>query len=211
MVTKNDLLVERFEHAGRTVCIYRDPEPMSPRDYDNLAVLSCWHRRYVLGDEEKRIEPMNLDALREKVKNEGDEILAVLALFLYDHSGITMRAAEANPFHDRWDSGQVGWAYVTKAGAEAMGCVGELWDEARLLGNIRGEVAAYDEYLTGQVYGYEVIGRGRDILNDCWGLFGLDSARGEAKSAAENSDDPADDRDAAELAERPTFAGPVFA
>jgi hypothetical protein len=209
-----EYLVEKFEHAGRTVKIFRDPEPMSPRDYDNWSTLACWHRRLVLGDEEKRIEPMSLETLREKIAAEGDEILAVLALYLYDHSGITMRAGDANPFHDRWDSGQVGWGYVTRSNVEKMMGGAESGASVptaeELTRYIRQEVEAYDEYLTGQVYGYSVKGREGETLDDCWGFYGgLEYVRGEAKEAAENSDDPADARDVAEMAARATYAGPA--
>ncbi len=41
--------------------------------------------------------------------------LAVLPLWLYDHSGITISCGErVYPYNDRWDSGQVGWIFVSK-------------------------------------------------------------------------------------------------
>lgn len=45
-----------------------------------------------------------------KVKAALDEKVAMLPLFLYDHSGITM---STGPFHCPWDSGQVGFIYMT--------------------------------------------------------------------------------------------------
>lgn len=197
-----DYLVEKFEHAGRTVKIFRDPDPMSPRDYDNFATLACWHRRRDLGD--KRIEGMDLAELREAVTAEGDEILAVLPLYAYEHGGITM---STGAYSDTFDSGQVGWGYVTKSRYELMGCKPGEVSEETLRTYIEQEVAAYDNFLTGQIFGYAVEGRSGDELDSCWGIDDLDYARSEAKLSAEHSDDPADDRDAAELAERATYAG----
>jgi hypothetical protein len=198
-----DYLVEQSEHAGRTVKIFRDPEPESPRGWDNFATLACWHRRRDLGD--KRIEGMDLAELREKVTAEGDEILAVLPLFAYEHGGITM---STRAFSDAFDSGQVGWGYVTKSQYEQMGCKPGEVSEEKLRTYIQQEVSCYAEYLTGQVYGYRIVGRAGDELDSCWGIFDLNYCRSEAKLSAEHSDDPADDRDAAELAQRATYAGP---
>ena len=185
--------IESFQHNGRTVTIYRDDQCESPREYDNLAVLTCCHPRYTLGDEQHR-EPMTETEVRESV---GD-VLAILPLYLYDHGGITMRTG---PFGDRWDSGQVGWAYVTKASAEKMGCVGDRhdgdgkvvgqWDEAALQEAIRVEVNVYDDFMTGQCYGYVVTDADGDELESCWGFLGdLDYVRKEAREQAESARNP---------------------
>ena len=74
--------------------------------------------------------------------------LCILPLFLYDHSGITMSTAA---FSCGWDSGQVGYIYLTK----------EKWDQGfdrdfvqeEAAKYLTGEVETYDQYLTGEVYG----------------------------------------------------------
>lgn len=38
----------------------------------------------------------------------------VMPLYLLDHSGLAMQTTS---FHDPWDSGQVGWVYVSKEDA----------------------------------------------------------------------------------------------
>ena len=198
-----DYEVESFKHNGRKVTIYADLDAESPRTaYDNLATLVCWHRRRNLGDEQ--IEGMTEDELRVRVTEHGEEILAMLPLFVYEHGGVTM---STGAFGDRWDSGQVGWAYVTKTSAEAMGCVRAKWDTARYIEAIKGEVETYAMYLRNEVYGFEIEGTDGDSLDACWGFYGLDDVRQEAKEAAESADDPAVDRAADELAARATFAG----
>lgn len=39
---------------GCLISIYADESPESPRDWDNLGTMTCWHRRYILGDEQPR-------------------------------------------------------------------------------------------------------------------------------------------------------------
>lgn len=90
--------------------------PESPREWDNLATMVYGHRRYILGDEEAR----NIDCynnwdewLEDEILklNGGEDNVVWLPLYLYDHSGITMNTTG---FSCGWDSGQVGWIYVTK-------------------------------------------------------------------------------------------------
>src|SRR5271166_4140206 len=126
---------ESFKHNGFTVRIYYDPSPFDPRENDNLVTLACWHRRANLGDEQIEGGTTPKELIK-RVRASGGKVIAILPLYLYEHSGMTMNTTG---FSCRWDSGQVGWAYITKASAEAMGCVssyeyqGETitWDKAR--------------------------------------------------------------------------------
>lgn len=191
------MLLETFQHNGRTVEIHTDEDPSSPREYDNYATLACWHRHRNLGDEQ--IEGMNADELHERV---GD-VIAILPLYVYEHGGITM---STGAFSCPWDSGQVGWGYITKSRAATMGEPN--LDRETAERYIREEVSTYDDYLTGQCYGYVIEGKDGDHLDSCWGFIGdLDYVRQEAKSAAEHIDDPAVEREAEALACRATFAG----
>ena len=76
--------------------------------------------------------------------------------YLMDHSGLAMQTTS---FNDPWDSGQVGWIYVSKEdalkefGGEKM--TGALRKKAEDL--MRSEVAAYDSYLRGECYGFEPV------------------------------------------------------
>jgi hypothetical protein len=209
---RDEYEIERFEHAGRTVVICTDPDPMNPRtEYDNLTRLFCWHRHYNLGDNKKNYgmsdgEPLTAKELIRLLKSRGEKVMAILPLYLYDHSGISM---STGAFGDRWDSGQVGWGVVLASDAEKMGCVGETkYDKAFFEEAIKGDVETYDQYLTNSVYGFQIEGQDGEVIDSCWGFFGeLDYVRSEAKEAAEGSEDPAVQEAADELAERATFAG----
>lgn len=192
-------MINKFEHAGKTVKLYYDPDPPNPRtDWDNATILAF---RYVVGD--VKIEPMTEDEIRQEYAEKGDPILAILPMYAYIHSGITV---STGPFSCSWDSGQVGWAFITQSKSDEMG-FGD-FDQAKLENVIKSDVKIYDDYLTGQVYGYVVEGIEGDHLESCWGFVGdLAYVEGEAKSAAEYAKDPALDRQAAELESRATYAG----
>ena len=182
--------IETFEHAGFTVKLCHDPDASSPLECDNFATLACWHRRAKLGD--RQIAGCSGKDLVRDVKGSGERIVAILPLYLYEHGGMTMRCGA---FADPWDSGQVGWGYVTASQAEEMGCKpgskrgdGGTYDKAYFEGIIRAEVAVYDDYLTGRCYGYVVCDEDGDELDSCWGFVGdLDYVRTEAKQAAESA------------------------
>lgn len=84
----------------------------------------------------------------------------MLPLYLYDHSGLAMSTESfvGKAVHAEWDSGQVGWIYVSKEdvlkefGGEKM--TGALRKKAEDL--LRNEVTQYDAYLRGECYGFEL-------------------------------------------------------
>ncbi len=177
-------IAREFEHAGKKVKVCFDPEPLNPRkEYDNGTIMLHWHRRYDLGD--KRIERMTAEEVKEEYEN--DPVLAIQPLYLYDHSGLSVSTGS---FSCSFDSGQVGWVIITRSKAEEMGFkdyTTEQYEEV-----IKQDVKTYDDYLTGQVFGYEVEGKEGDHLESCWGYVGdIDYCISEAKSAAEHAVDPA--------------------
>ncbi|MDI3258402.1 MAG: hypothetical protein QJR02_01765 [Sinobacteraceae bacterium] len=157
-----------------------DDQAESPREWDNVAEMWCWHRRYNLGDRKPRYSEdfaASADGIRELIEDQGDEVLAIRPLFLYDHSGITI---STKPFSCRWDSGQVGWVFVRASKADSEGKSGDrAWAEAM----IEGEVETYDQFLRGDVYGYRLFRETLDVdgevedddeLASCWGFYGED-------------------------------------
>jgi len=191
-------LAKKIEHANRVVKVYFDPEPLNPRkEWDNGTIMVHWHSRYDLGD--KKIERMTSEGLQEQYKEEGDPILIIQPLYLYDHSGLSV---STGGFHCSFDSGQVGWVIITQSKKDEMG-----FSDSQLVDVIKGEVKDYDSYLTGQVFGYEVEGRDGDTLESCWGFVGdMEDCLSEGKSAAERSEDPAVAREVEELQARATYA-----
>jgi len=77
-----------------------------------------------------------------------EDNLAILPLYLYQHTGISMNTVG---FGCSWDSGQVGYIYATKEDYEKD------WDKPFNREHaeecLKGEVETYDNYLTGEVYG----------------------------------------------------------
>jgi len=164
--------------------IEQDTDPMNPRtDWDNLGTMVCFHKRYDLGDKtDYRSEDYDSwNELEEGiVKNEGE--VFILNLYLYDHSGITI---STSPFDCNWDSGQIGFIFVSKYKMKKEGI-----DETKVEEYLKREVETYDQYLTGEVYCYEVYeietcDKGHEhktLVESCGGFFGEDECESEGQS-----------------------------
>jgi hypothetical protein len=167
--------------------VVQDTDPESPRTWDNLGTMVCFHKRYELGDKtDYRTEDYDSwEELKEGIiKNEGEVV--ILPLYLYDHSGITM---STSPFDCRWDSGQVGFIFVSKYKIKKEGI-----DETKIEEYLKGEVETYDQYLTGDVWGYKVyeietceLGHEhKNEVESCYGMYGHDECESEGKSVIQH-------------------------
>lgn len=166
--------IKVIEKDGLKFSIFSDPDPLNPRtDFDNISVMAFFHNRYSLGDKvdfsssdfdswgemEKHIKKHNKDAV-------------ILPVYMYDHSGITI---STSPFGDRWDSGRIGFVYVTKEMIEKYcGTASRYWKkQAREI--IKSEISVYDSYLRGEVYGFKLerlVDGKYEEEDSCWGFFG---------------------------------------
>lgn len=172
-----------LEYKGYTIEIGQDEYAESPREWDNLGTMVCQHHRYTLGDENLEYHGESiLDDLKQHLKDKGLELTDVvyLPLYLYDHSGITM---STTPFSCRWDSGQVGWIYVTKEQLRREYGVKRVSKALRekVEEILKAEVETYDQYLRGEVYYWAVVDENGDNIDAVCGYYDEDEAIAEAK------------------------------
>lgn len=162
--------------------IIQDDSPFNPREDDNLGTMVCFHGGYVLGDkhEYRQQDYCGWNELENAIiKNE--DVGVILPLYLYDHSGITMNTTG---FHCPWDSGQVGFIFISKEKMRKEYSKKRISKQlkARIAGYLRNEVGTYDQYLTGDCYGYVITDTEEDSQTDsCWGFFGADVCMEEAE------------------------------
>jgi len=168
--------------------VVQDTNPYSPREDDNLGTMVCFHNRYELGDKtDYRTEDYDSwEELKEGIiKNEGEVV--ILPLYLYDHSGITISTSS---FDCRWDSGQVGFIFVSKYKIKKEGI-----DETKVEQYLIDEVKTYDQYLTGDVWGYNVYeittcDKGhehKELVESCYGYYGHDECEKMGQSILEHT------------------------
>lgn len=157
-----------------------DSDPPNPREWDNLGTMACAHRRYNLGDIQP--DPAKWDYLRSDPDIQAG---VVLPLYLYDHSGITMSTA---PFSCPWDSGQVGIIFCRRS--DILQEFGRRRLSSKLLKKVKdmlqNEVKEYDDYLTGNVYGWSVVESTGAVVDSCWGYYGRDYCQQEGQSVLDH-------------------------
>lgn len=178
-------MIESFKHNGKTIEIHADEDPMNPRtECDNASTMICFHKRYALGDKHdyKQSDFNGWEELKERICKDND-VQEILPIYMYDHSGITI---STTPFSCPWDSGQIGYIFLTKKQARECYMVRNITKKiAKKAHNLLlADVECYDQYLTNDVYGYVVKDENDNKLDSCWGLYGIEYAREEAKEAA---------------------------
>jgi hypothetical protein len=189
---------ETIEREGFVGNIYQDEGGFdTPRDWDNLGKMICWHNRYTLGDE-KLLE--NYSELKEcRLKNltencngwdEVEEVLTkefgavvILPLFLYDHSGISIRTYSHGQ-HAGWDGGYVGFIYATKADILKEYSVKRITKaiKTKVEKILTSEVETYSQYLEGDVYSFVIEDEEGNHVNSCGGFYGMDAVKEEVNS-----------------------------
>jgi len=161
---------------GRKLEIYHDEDAESPRVWDNMGMMVCFHRRYNLGDS-KTDHGYDMDVynswehLKGAIVRDNPDCV-ILPLYLYDHSGITISTA---PFNCPWDSGQVGFIFLEREKIDKY----FKGNDEKAKDGLMSEVKLYDMYLRGNTYGFVVRdtecehcgGPGKE-LDSCWGFYG---------------------------------------
>ena len=199
----NEDIVKQITVGNLRLTIERDDNGTSPRDDDNFGTIAYKHRDYQLG-EEKIDDPVDwltrmlgleemeyehttgsLDELRSKFMDPEISGFIALPIYLFDHFGQTIATT---PFGCRWDSGQVGYIYVSKDNVikEYGDFSKDSQDKARSI--LEGEIKVFDQFITGDVYGFreekiikcDACGHVEyEETDSCWGFYGDDwSANG---------------------------------
>lgn len=145
-----------------TLRIYQDPDTTSPRENENLGTLACWHRRYTLGDEQPKQDPM-------EYQDDLPKDSLIVPVYMIDHSGIALSTRD---FGDPWDSGQVGIYHVSPE--QIVASYGEDTPETRATAqkSIEAEISEYSDYINGNCWGFEILNAEGDHVEGVGGFIG---------------------------------------
>ena len=159
-------VLERINYKGVEIRVSFDDDPaLNPRLDDCFGTIVDKVSRYELGDAGSYIEKSDLV--------EGKD--CVLPLYIYDHSGITI---STTPFGCQWDSGLIGYVYVTEDRIKEEFGVEEVSTDLRkqAMKILRSEVEIYDKFIRGEMYWYD------SDISSCGGYFDMESMIDDAKS-----------------------------
>jgi len=139
--------------------------------WDNFGTMICFHNNYDLGHKHdlNSNDYNNWQEVEKAIMKEYN-VKAILPLYLYDHSGITI---STEPFGCRWDSGQVGFIIATKENIEKLTSIKRVTKQykEKLEGYLKEEVNTYDKELTGDVWGFTTIDKEGET-DSCSGFYG---------------------------------------
>lgn len=191
----SEWVADEFAVDGLTVKIVNDEDPESPREWHNLGTIWGAHRRYALEDKGAG-DPFSFTLDDARSWSEIDQRIRkqypgaiVLEVWMYDHSGIRL---DVEPFYGRaqhaeWDSGQFGVIYALpkqiREFFEVKRITPKIREQARL--RLKSEIEAYDQYVSGDVWCYDVENDDGDQVETGCGYFGLDYAREAGREAAQ--------------------------
>lgn len=183
-----------------TINVHRDDDAESPREWDNLGTMVHWHPNYTLGDVNGRNEYSDPDMFwydlagiedTDSNLNKAIELAEkkniILPLYVYEHGGITM---STGAYSCPWDSSQVGWIYISLEKVRKEFSCKRVSAKMRekIEGYLKNEVKSFDDYITGNVYGFSITREdpdGEEVdVDSCWGFLGdpEDYMFGEIKS-----------------------------
>ena len=155
--------------------IFDDLNPCSPREFDNLGTMVCFHRRYNLGDETelKSSDFSSWEELENYLYKEENALIAI-PVFMYDHSGLWINTTG---FSCPWDSGQVGYIYISKEKVRREYSCKRISKKLKKMISemLCSEVDLYNDYLSGNVYGFTLTDKenAEEIDSSC-GFYGTD-------------------------------------
>jgi len=169
---KNEALKTFKLKDGKILEIFADDtDGDTPRDWDNLGKMVCWHSRYRLGDKHNFADK---EEFQEFWENEGKGGI-LIPIQMYEHSGITIYAGERQT--DHWDTSAVGYIYATKELIikEFGKCDTE--DKEKVTKILLGEIDIYDQYIKGEVYRF-VLSEVKTCSEKCEHTKEIDSCSG---------------------------------
>ena len=206
-------IIETITYKEYDIDIMQDFDPLNPcEDWDMLGTMVCCHKRYTLGHKQYGngmealynsilecspdltqihidFDEMDEEQFMEKYCKVFERYAIVLPIYMYDHSGVTINTTG---YSCPWDSGQLGFIFVSK---------NKIRDEykwkiispkrfKKIVTYLKNEVKSLDDYLTGNVYGYNVDDPyTRYSIDSCWGFFGDDHEKSGLMEYAKNAID----------------------
>lgn len=169
--------------------VLQDADPESPRtSMDNLGTMVCFRRNSTLGDKHNyRFHDYDSWDEMEQAIIRKEKAGVILPLYVFEHGGM---AINTTGFQCPWDSGQVGFIFISKQKMlkEYGGKICTKQLKERVKQYLVAEVETYNQYLQGEVYGYEIwklgkkSGKEKKMIDSCWGFYGQDECMKEAEA-----------------------------
>lgn len=198
--------IETIERAGYKAHIVPDMDPASPAEWDNVGALAydirgaylnrddlpsdhygigrftdtCWNCGGT-GEVDGDGPPLRCEACDATgYATDGEEIAkrirgAVVCLPVYAYDG---RLGTVLEIADEWESAN-GWIYATHESVET--CIGTDATGDHIVAALESELKTWQQWAQGDVYGVEIYDPAGNMVDSCYGFYGIEYAIEEAR------------------------------
>ena len=155
----------------------------SPREDCNVTQMIFFGNHSHLGDEHDFSSDManNWEELEQVIQKQ-TKAVHIQKIYGYSHSGLTI---STSPFSCRWDSGVLGFCIITKEDIRNIFGVKRVTqkDIDKAIEQIEGEVKVLDQYISGEIYQFELVKintcecceeTSEEHIDSCGGFYGSD-------------------------------------
>ena len=167
--------------------IKQDTDAQNPREFeDHISKMVCFHGRYKLPNESefKRQYYNSWGGLEKKLIEDGAKV--ILPIYMLDHSGLSVSTAPFGGMNGHFDSGQIGFIYLTSVAIlDGYGWKTITAKRREVIEkDLQQEIETYDQYLKGDIWGFTLLKQNDhdeenwetdwDTVDSCWGFYGSD-------------------------------------
>ena len=161
---------------NRTLKVLHESNPSSPREWDNITKMIFFGKYSHTGDKHD-MDFSNCDGWDDNEavikKHYGRDLVHIQRVYGYSHSGLTI---SLSPFSCPWDSGILGLVIVTRK--DVIKLMGNKYATkkiiAQAISQVKSEVNTLDQYIRGDVYGFQINDVDGNVEDSCWGFYGGD-------------------------------------
>lgn len=164
--------METKQKVGKyTVQVQYSEYPVdSPRDWDNAWKFMFAHKRYYMPNE----TDLSFDDYSSWKELETDlkkQYLHIVPVWMFDHSGLSFGIGD-KPCP--WDSGQVGFALLSKEDINNFGLEDFSYD--KLVDLLIEDLEVFGQYMNGTSYEYQILDEHGNVIDSCTGYYKLEYA-----------------------------------
>jgi hypothetical protein len=151
----------------------------SPREWDNLTVIvTIKNNHNTIGD----FQVNDSEELREML--EVKKALFSMPLYIYEHSGMSLKCFEASvgyPYNDQWDAGCIGMVFTTEELLKETGLT--TMPKKEVQERMKAEIETYSQWCNGECYGFRLSEWSKcdkcnqledKEIDSCFGYYGYD-------------------------------------
>lgn len=154
--------------------VVQDDDTYSPRDNSNAGILCVASNHITNETHDFDIHKHKNWGQVEKWLRAKKGAIAVIPVYLYNHSGIFINTTG---FDCKWDSGQAGLYYTTKL--QYMECVDNYLETSKIKQVLEQEIEALNKYFTGDIYAYKITNKLGNVIEFAGNYYDYKEAEAE--------------------------------